>query len=69
MSVEYWWSGLFSVCLVLAFLVRIPIFMVHLCFPWTHVEVPISGSMISVDVDWKLGGYGLLRFFPVLFWF
>ena len=49
--------------MVLAFLVRIPIFMVHLWFPWAYVEAPISGSMISAGVDWKLGGYGLPHVF------
>ena len=70
MSMEYWWRGFFYVCVVLAFLVTIPIFMVHLWFPWPHVEAPISGSVIVAGVDWKLGGYGFLRFFfLVLFWF
>jgi hypothetical protein len=44
-------------------------FMVHLWFPWAHVEAPISGSVILAGVDWKLGGYELLRVFPVLFTF
>jgi hypothetical protein len=69
MIVEYWWSGLFYVCVVLAFLVRIPIFMVHLWFPWACVEAPISSSMILAGVYWTLGGYELLRVFPVLFRF
>jgi len=34
----------------LAFLVRVPIFMVHLWFPWVHVEAPISGSVILAGV-------------------
>jgi len=37
--------------------------MVHLWFPWAYVEAPISGSMISAGVDWKLGGYGLPHVF------
>jgi hypothetical protein len=43
--------------------------MVHLWFLWAHVEAAISGSMILVGVHWKLGGYELLRVFPVLFTF
>ena len=62
-------GGLFYVCIVLAFLVRMPIFMVHLWLPKAHVEAPVAGSMILAGVLLKLGGYGLLRVFPVLFRF
>lgn len=33
------------------------------------MEAPVSGSMILAGVLLKLGGYGLLRVFPVLFKF
>jgi NADH-ubiquinone oxidoreductase chain 4 len=55
--------------MIFAFLVRISMFMFHLCFPKAHVEAPVFGSMILAGVLWKLGGYGLLRVFPVLFKF
>jgi len=60
-------GGLFYVCIIFAFLVKIPIFIVHLWLPRAHVEAPVSGSMILAGVLLKLGGYGLLRVFPVLF--
>jgi NADH-ubiquinone oxidoreductase chain 4 len=59
-------GGLFYICKVFAFLVRIPIFIVYLRLPKAHVEVLLSGSITLAGVPLKLGGYCLVCVFSCI---
>nr|YP_010535735.1 NADH dehydrogenase subunit 4 [Ornithodoros asperus]UYB78751.1 NADH dehydrogenase subunit 4 [Ornithodoros asperus]UYB78764.1 NADH dehydrogenase subunit 4 [Ornithodoros asperus] len=46
---------------IMGFLIKIPMFIVHVWLPKAHVEAPVAGSMVLAGVLLKLGIYGLFR--------
>lgn len=60
-SMRFYISPLLSVFMVGLFLVKSPLWGLHLWLPKAHVEAPTTGSMLLAGLLLKVGLYGLLK--------
>ena len=65
-SAPAYMQALIFLVLLIAFMIKVPVFPFHTWLPAAHTEAPATGSMILAGVMLKFGAYGLLLLFSIM---
>lgn len=57
-------ASFITLSISIGFIVKTPLYLVHMWLPKAHVEAPVAGRIVLAGVLLKLGSYGLITFMP-----